>query len=150
MNSGRITWPWIPIQIFGFPAILPWLPMSEGTQTEKNYLYSFCCGYYIKYSNHNKTVFAGPQLNFNCGPAKTVRIVTIRTIRNIGLTLFTATNRFTLAWRRGGDWRSNPQHKNFLKKKRLHFYNLHQTFKGWFTGYWVVSKYFKSQGIGRL
>ena len=108
MNSGRITWPWIPIQIFGFPAILPWLPMSEGTQTEKNYLYSFCCGYYIKYSNHNKTVFAGPQLNFNCGPAKTVRIVTIRTIRNIDLTLFTATNRFTLAWRRGGDWRSNP------------------------------------------
>ena len=61
--------------------------MSEGTQTEKNYLYSFCCGYYIKYSNPNKTVFAGPQLNFNCGPAKTVRIVTIRTIRNIGLTL---------------------------------------------------------------
>ena len=58
---------------------------------------------------------------FNCGPAKTVRIVTIRTIRNIGLTLFTATNRFTLAWRRGGDWRSNPQHKNFLKKNGYTF-----------------------------
>ena len=29
--------------------------------------------------------------------------------------------------------------KNVLKK-RLHFYNLNQTFKGRFIGYWVVSK----------
>ena len=30
MNSGRrISWLWIPIQIFEFPAILPWLPMMQ-------------------------------------------------------------------------------------------------------------------------
>ena len=29
MNSGRISWLWILIQIFEFPAILPWLPMMQ-------------------------------------------------------------------------------------------------------------------------
>ena len=29
MNSGRISWLWIPIQILEFPAILPWLPMMQ-------------------------------------------------------------------------------------------------------------------------
>ena len=29
MNSGRISWLWIPIQIFEFPTILPWLPMMQ-------------------------------------------------------------------------------------------------------------------------
>ena len=29
MNSGRISWLWILIQIFGFQAILPWLPMMQ-------------------------------------------------------------------------------------------------------------------------
>ena len=29
MNSGRISWLWILIQIFSFPAILPWLPMMQ-------------------------------------------------------------------------------------------------------------------------
>ena len=29
MNLGRISWLWIPIQIFEIPAILPWLPMMQ-------------------------------------------------------------------------------------------------------------------------
>ena len=29
MNSGRISWFWIPIQIFEFSATLPWLPMMQ-------------------------------------------------------------------------------------------------------------------------
>ena len=29
MNLGRISWLWIPVQIFKFPAILPWLPMMQ-------------------------------------------------------------------------------------------------------------------------
>ena len=29
MDSGRISWLWIPVQIFEFPVILPWLPMMQ-------------------------------------------------------------------------------------------------------------------------
>ena len=29
MDSGGISWLWIPVQIFEFPVILPWLPMMQ-------------------------------------------------------------------------------------------------------------------------
>ena len=50
MNSGRISWLWIPIQIFEFLAILPWLRMIIISQL------CTTCAELCKWINHKPTV----------------------------------------------------------------------------------------------
>ena len=59
-NSGRFSWLWIPIQIFEFPTILPWLPMMK--------LWAWTCLYLVTFVWENCRHFATrPPLAF---PAK--------------------------------------------------------------------------------